>query len=79
MIQKLIALYLSFISVLNLLLPFPTSFIGELRLVVPEDWELYGYIESGGDISFYHPKSMEASTQYTLPYWLGRYHGMLSA
>ena len=40
---------------------------------------LYGYIESGGDISFYHPKSMEASTQYTLPYWLGRYHGMLSA
>lgn len=26
----------------------------------------------------YSPISMEASTTYTLPYWLGRYHGMLN-
>lgn len=25
----------------------------------------------------YNPSEMEASTSYTLPYWMGRYHGML--
>jgi hypothetical protein len=27
----------------------------------------------------YNPNQMEGSTTYTLPYWLGRYHGMLDA
>ena len=39
---------------------------------------LYGYINGAGTISFHKPDTMETSTQYTLPYWLGRYHGMLS-
>jgi hypothetical protein len=27
----------------------------------------------------YEPSYMDASTTYTLPYWMGRYHGMLEA
>ena len=35
------------------------------------------YVLKGADQEYYQPMMMEASTTYTLPYWLGRYHRLL--
>ncbi len=45
----------------------------------PDERALHKYNNSSYHIDGYHSKNiMEASTTYTLPYWMGIYHGMLS-
>ena len=48
------------------------------KVAAPDERELHKFNGSTyrlGSVS--NPESMEGSTTYTLPYWMGRYHGML--
>jgi hypothetical protein len=48
-------------------------------VAAPDERSLHKYNGSSYDLhGNYNPNQMEGSTTYTLPYWLGRYHGMLN-
>ena len=52
----------------------------EWKVAAPDERSLHKYNDSSYVISGAHnPAQMEGSTTYTLPYWMGRYHGMLGA
>ncbi len=47
-------------------------------VAAPDERALHKYNGSSYEIdNNYNPNEMEGSTTYTLPYWMGRYHGML--
>lgn len=50
----------------------------EWAVAAPDERALHKYNENPYILShYYHNTFMEGSTTYTLPYWLGRYHGLL--
>lgn len=50
----------------------------EFSVAAPDERSFHKYNGSTFDISNAHnPGEMEGSTTYSLPYWMGRYHGML--
>ena len=54
--------------------------VGNLRwkVAAPDERALHKFNNSTYKLDSDHsPYSMEGSTTYTLPYWMGRYHGML--
>ncbi|MBE6783552.1 MAG: hypothetical protein E7536_06025 [Ruminococcaceae bacterium] len=51
----------------------------EWAVAAPDERALHKYNENSYILNGYYQQTcMEASTTYTLPYWMGRYHGMLS-
>lgn len=51
----------------------------EWAVAAPDERTMHKYNENSYILDgYYQPSFMEASTTYTLPYWMGRYHGMLS-
>lgn len=50
----------------------------EWAVAAPDERALHKYNENPYNLNLhYHPGGMESSTTYTLPYWMGRYHGLL--
>ncbi|MBQ8503443.1 MAG: hypothetical protein IJ491_04095 [Clostridia bacterium] len=50
------------------------------KVAAPDERALHKFNSSTYQLDDHHsPYSMEGSTTYTLPYWMGRYHGMLEA
>ncbi len=50
----------------------------EWAVAAPDERALHKYNENSYILNNHHSTtSMEGSTTYTLPYWMGRYHGML--
>lgn len=48
------------------------------KVAAPDERALHKFNSSTYQLDDHHsPYSMEGSTTYTLPYWMGRYHGML--
>ncbi len=48
------------------------------RVAAPDERAVHKFNNSTYVLEDHHsPNSMEGSTTYTLPYWMGRYHGML--
>lgn len=51
----------------------------EWTVAAPDERSIHKYNGSSYRLdSDYNPYHMEGSTTYTLPYWMGRYHGMLA-
>lgn len=51
----------------------------EWAVAAPDERSMHKYNGSSYRLdSDYNPNQMEGSTTYTLPYWMGRYHGMLA-
>lgn len=49
------------------------------EVAAPDERSMHKFNECSYILSVYHnPRQKEASTVYTLPYWLGRYHNLLS-
>ena len=51
---------------------------GEIRVAPFDERGLHKYNGSTYGLEDINPNQMEGSTTYTLPYWLGRYHGMIT-
>lgn len=51
---------------------------GEIRVVPFDERAIHKYNGSTYRLNDDNPNQMEASTTYTLPYWMGRYHGMIT-
>lgn len=50
----------------------------EWAVAAPDERSMHKYNENSYLLTAYHHSGfMEGSTTYTLPYWMGRYHGML--
>ena len=50
----------------------------EWTVAAPDERAIHKFNNSTYVLEDHHsPNSMEGSTTYTLPYWMGRYHGML--
>jgi hypothetical protein len=50
----------------------------EQTVAAPDERAFHKYNGSSYDLNDAHnPGEMEGSTTYSLPYWMGRYHGML--
>ena len=48
------------------------------KVAAPDERALHKYNDSSYVLyGSYNPNQQEGSTTYTLPYWMGRYHGML--
>ena len=52
---------------------------GEIRVAPFDERGLHKYNGSTYGLEDINPNQMEGSTTYTLPYWLGRYHGMITS
>lgn len=51
----------------------------DYKVAPADERELHKFNGSSYSLEGNQPDKMEGSTTYTLPYWMGRYHGMLSA
>ena len=51
---------------------------GEISVVPFDERSMHKYNGSTYALGGSNPNEMEGSTTYTLPYWLGRYHGMIT-
>ena len=50
----------------------------EQKVAAPDERAFHKYNGSSYDLNAAHNiYEMEGSTTYSLPYWMGRYHGML--
>ena len=50
----------------------------EWAVAAPDERSMHKYNENSYLLTAYHQSNfMDASTTYTLPDWMGRYHGML--
>lgn len=49
----------------------------EWKVAAADERGLHKYNGSSYSLTDHQPNCMEGSTTYTLPYWMGRYHGML--
>ena len=49
----------------------------EWKVAAADERGLHKYNGSSYTLNDHQPNCMEGSTTYTLPYWMGRYHGML--
>lgn len=58
--------------------PPATKTTGEIRVAPFDERGLHKYNGSTYGLEDINPNQMEGSTTYTLPYWLGRYHGMIT-
>ena len=51
---------------------------GEIRVAPFDERNVHKYNGSTYGLGGSNPDCMEGCTTYTLPYWLGRYHGMIT-
>ena len=47
------------------------------KVAAADERGLHKYNGSSYTLNTHEPNCMEGSTTYTLPYWMGRYHGLL--